>query len=280
MGTVEIRGYDRETRILSFTDWEAYAMPPEGKLKHWKEGRSAFELARIWTSNGAPDIPSELAELLNSHEATRGSVIRSGITEHETTLPFANRGPRCHDLALKADQGDSGVTVCIEAKADETFGGTVEVELLNARNRTPKTKFPDRLDWLTRSLLGLRAFDGDNGIVLSDLISGLPYQLFSAISGTLLEAELQKSTKAVLVVHEFRTALTTDAKMEANGSILDHFLRLFLARNRAPCENFCLRRGQLFGPVSILERSLPGTRQMPCDIPFFIGKIRTDRMAS
>lgn len=85
-------------------------MPPDRKLKHWQEGRSAFELGRIWTVSGEPAVPAALAELLNSHAATRGTVIRSGIAEHETALPPGTHGPRCHDLALFAEQGQSAVT--------------------------------------------------------------------------------------------------------------------------------------------------------------------------
>jgi hypothetical protein len=274
MGALEIMGYDGKTRIRSFSDWESYAMPPERKLKQWKEGRSAFELGRIWTENNEPMVPPALIQLLDSHEGTRGTVFVSGVTEHETPLPFGNRGPRCHDLALRAEQ-NGVVTVCVEAKADESFGGSVSEELSKARKR-PVTRFPERLDWLTRSLLGIAAFDDDERTVLSSVIAGLPYQLFSAISGTILEAEAKTATKAVLVIHEFRTVLTTDAKMELNGAALDRFFRLLLDRNGAADETFRLRPGQLFGPVSFIERFVAGSRQMPCHIPFFIGKIRSD----
>lgn len=276
MATLEIRGYDGKTRIHSFSDWEAYAMPPERKLKHWKEGRSACELGRIWTVNGEPRVPPELLGLLDSHDATRGAIILSGVTEHETTLPFGSRGPRCHDLALQAEH-DGIITICIEAKADESFGGTVAEELLKARKR-PVTKFPERLDWLTRSLLGLSAFDDDERTVLSNVVSGLPYQLFSAVGGTIQEAETKNAAKAVLVVHEFRTALTTDAKMELNSAALDCFLRLVLAKNGVADEAFHLQHGKLFGPVPIIVRSVVGTRPMSCHIPFFVGKIMTDRI--
>lgn len=278
MDAIEIRGHAGEL-IRSFNDWETHAMPPDRKLKHWKEGRSAFELGRIWMEKGEPCVPAEFLHILESHTATRGTVIGHGITEHETILPFGNRGPRCHDLALYAVHNGSGITICIEAKADESFGGTVAEELLKARKR-PATRFPERLDWLTRSLLGVPAFNDEGRAVLSDVISGLPYQLFSAIAGTLLEAEINKATKAVLVVHEFRTALTTDAKMEANASALDGFLRLLLAKNGSADANFRLERGQLFGSVSIIDRATTHARKMPSHIPLLIGKIRTDRIAS
>lgn len=274
METLEIKGHAGHP-IHSLRDWENYAMPPDRKRKHWKKGRSACELGRIWTANGEPAVPSELIELLNSHDATRGTVIRSGITEHETRLPpSGSHGPRCHDLALLAAQGQSAVTICIEAKADEPFGATVADELRKADKR-PRTKFRERLDWLTRSLLGLSAFKGEDRNSVSDEIRNLPYQLLTATAGTLLEAELRHSTKAILVIHEFRTP--DDQKMERNASELNRFVRLLLQQNGAAEEKFQLRCGQLIGPLPLLERSVGKSRKLPYQIPFFVGKIRTDR---
>jgi hypothetical protein len=277
METLEIQGYAKQP-IRSWCDWEKYAMPPDRKLKHWKEGRSAFELGRIWTAAGEPAVPVALAELLNSHEATQGTVIRSGTTEHETHLPPGTHGPRCHDLALFAEQGHSTVVICVEAKADEPFGATVADELRNAEKR-PVTRFRERLDWLTRSLLGLPAFKSEGRDAVSDQIRNLPYQLLTATAGTLLEAENRHSAKAILVIHEFRTPKTDDQKMERNASELNCFLRLLLQQNGAADENFQLRCGQLIGPLPLLERSVEKVRKLPYQIPLFVGKIRTDRVA-
>ena len=85
------------------------------------------------------------------------------------------------------------------------------------------TRFPERLDWLTRSLLGIPAFKDNQFLVLSDVVAKLPYQLLSAIGGTLLEAQLQKASKAVFLVHEFRTMCTVDAKLHANANELNTF---------------------------------------------------------
>jgi hypothetical protein len=250
-------------------------MPPDRRLRHWQEGRSACELGRIWTTNGEPGVPAVLTELLNSHDVTRGTVIRSGITEHETPLPPSTHGPRCHDLALFGEQGQSAVTICVEAKADEPFGATVAEELRNSEKRRV-TAFPQRLDWLTCSLLGLPAFKGEAHNTVSDQIRDLPYQLLTATAGTLLESENQHSAKAILVIHEFRTSKTCDEKMERNNRELNGFLRLLLQRNGAADENFQLHRGQLTGPLPLVERPVGKLRKMPCEIPFFVGKIRTD----
>ena len=172
------------------------------------------------------------------------------------------------------------MTICIEAKADESFGGTVAEELGKARRRAErvgrKTRFPERLDWLTRSLLGIPAFADDERLVLSDVISQLPYQPLSAIGGTLLEAQLQNATSAVFVVHVFRTSKTNDAKLEANEVALSSFLFLLLERNGGSDGEDQLHDGHIIGPISIIERPTKGDVKMPCHIPLFIGKIMTE----
>lgn len=251
-------------------------MPPDRKLKQWQEGRSACELGRIWTANGEPAVPSELIELLNSHDATRGTAIRSGITEHETQLPpSGSRGPRCHDLTLLAAEGQSAATICIEAKADEPFGATVADQLRKADKRSV-TRFRERLNWLTGSLLGLSAFNDKDGNTVSEQIRNLPYQLLTATAGTLMEAEGRHSSKAILVIHEFRTPKTDDKKMEGNTTELNRFLGLLLRQNGAADENFQLHCGQLIGPLPLLEWSVGNLRKMPHQIPLFVGKIRTE----
>jgi len=58
----------------------------------------------------------------------------------------------------------------------------------------------------------------------------------------LLEAEHSKASKAVFVVHEFRTAKTVDTKLEANADGLNRFLRVFVSANGADTgDNFELR---------------------------------------
>jgi len=272
--------------MRSFDDWARYALPPARNELHWEPGRSACELGRIWTAGGEPAVPRQLAQLLESHEGTRGMAILSGITERETPLPFGNRGPRCHDLALQAEQDGRAVTICIEAKADESFGGTITRELSIARKRAAMreggyTRFPKRLDWLTRSLLGLRPFKDAEHQVLDEVVADLPYQLLPAIAGTLLEAGHHGASKAVFVVHEFRTAKTADAKLEANADLLNRFLHLFLLANGANAgEGFELGCGRIIGPISVTGRHVEGLSKIPCDIPFFIGKIRTDLLGA
>lgn len=175
------------------------------------------------------------SELLNSHEDLRDVEILSGFVEHETKLPFGERGPRCHDLMVCAVRHGEPVTICIEAKADEAFGGTIQAELekvlASATKRSGDTRFPERLDWLTRFLFGESVFMSMGITTLEPAFSGLFYQLLSAIGGTLIEAKIQCAGAAVLIFNEFRTHATEDRKLQLNAEALDSFLRVFLHAN-------------------------------------------------
>ena len=270
-----MRGYAGQ-RIQSFADWEEWALPPERKARQWKEGRSEFELARCWTMSGAVAVPPEITRVLDLHEGTRHTLINRGRTQHETPLPFGDRAPRCHDLMLLGER-DGGVTaICVEAKADEPFGRTVAEELREARKR-PGTRFPERLDWLTSSLLGIPSFRNPGGLDLSDAVTDLRYQLFTAVAGTLIEAQARQAKTAILLIHEFRTQATDDANLLDNAEALNRFLSLFYSHNGGHDEAVCLVHGEMLGPISLFTRAA-GLPEGTPEIPFFVGKIRTDRL--
>lgn len=105
----------------------------------------------------------------------------------------------------------------------------------------------------------------------------MPYQLLPAIAGTLLEARYRRASKAVFVVHEFRTRKTTDVNLDANAEALNRLLRLFLLSNGSSAdENFALEKGQVVRPILVTLRPVTSAEKVPSDIPLYVGKIRTD----
>ncbi len=137
------------------------------------------------------------------------------------------------------------------------------------------TYLPERLEWLTYSLLGIPAFQDAEKSNVSDAVAKLRYQLFTAVAGTLLEAQVHATT-AILLIHEFRTQATDDAKLQDNAEAFNEFLRLFYSRNGGPDEPIRLGLGEMLGPISVVARSMAGLPVLAPEIPLFIGKVRTD----
>jgi hypothetical protein len=244
---------DPSGRVI--TSWQEWTRPKQSY--HWKPGRSAMELARAWFRNATSACPAELTALLDSHEATRGTVFTAGSPEHVTPLPQRGEG-RNHDLWLRGALGRGTVTVCIEAKADEVFGERLGRQLQIARKRQPRTGAPERARALLRLLFGREC------IPEAAPWREMRYQLITALAGTALQAFRDGSSAAVLVIHEFRSGLTDDTRLVANQRDLEAVLALL-----GPAA--ALVPDRLVGPIL-----LPASDLLPDGMPLFVGKLITD----
>jgi len=72
-------------RIQSLDEWLQHAPPAKGE-KHWKDGRSAKELAKAWMTPNGPKMPLDISDLLTSHPDTTGFQPEWGVPEYETEL--------------------------------------------------------------------------------------------------------------------------------------------------------------------------------------------------
>jgi hypothetical protein len=133
----------------AITRWEEWTRPKRDY--HWKEGRSAMELAKAWFRRGQLAAPQEFNELLNTEPRLSGLAFERAIPELVTRLPERGEG-RNHDLWLLGRTSREQVTVCVEAKADESFGNdTVAGYLhrsLRRRQRGESTRVPERVEAL------------------------------------------------------------------------------------------------------------------------------------
>jgi hypothetical protein len=91
----------------------------------------------------------------------------------------------------------------------------------------------------------------------------------TACAGVLCEAERRRSTRAVLLVHEFVTDRTDDRKHDENGRDLDLFLARLSHRTRA-----IVSAGTLYGPFSV-----PGLPLVSPEIRLYVGKAIRDLRA-
>lgn len=183
------------------------------KEGQWKEWRSAFELARHFTSTHlCGTVPPNYREILKPRFP--GFKFHVGRPEHSTDLPpKGSGGPREHDLHLRGTSPSGSLTVCVEAKADEPFGKTIGEEWIEAHRKLesiPWSQKKTRMEELLDCVWGVRH--------LTESLSGLRYQLLYALVGTAIQTlkdaeETAESSceTGVLLIHVFETCLTKKA---------------------------------------------------------------------
>lgn len=238
--------------IKSVEDWFRLAPPKEGH-EHWKDGRSAKELAKAFFRKGRAAIPAELGTLLSSHPVTKGFAPTHGIAEMVTRLDSFGGEHRNHDLILSDGWPRGRFLICIEAKADESFGPLVGEHRAD-KAKVQGSKVPERIDLLSKALFG-RPMD--------EQIAALRYQLLTAVAGTLIEAKLRGANGALFLAYEFRTSETKPDNLERNHNDLSRFSVALAEAELGPC--------QIIGPIKVL-----GGADVPKDFPLWIGSLSVD----
>lgn len=247
--------------ILSVEDWFRYAPPRMGKL-HWKDGRSAKELARSWFRGGNPKPPGELVALL---EAKFGTGITFVEVKPERIIElddFAGEHRNC-DLVVLCDVGAKRIVINIEAKADEPFGEVIGEYLdrksgsrskLRERRSDSHSKVPERIRQLSVALFGREP---------DEEIQELRYQLLHAAAATLIEAKNSEAAMGLFLVHEFRSESLNRKRLRRNDADWQKFIHTFLELATASCE-----KNQILGSVSV-----PGGGRVPDSVPLYLGKL-------
>lgn len=211
-----------------------------------------MELARAWFTSPVPIVPAEVAELLASHNLTRGAVIEEAWPELKTPLPYPGEG-RNHDLVAIGKVGDTRLLLAVEGKVDETMGPTIGTYWRKSK-RTYGSRAWRRIDAL------LAAAFGSDTDALRDPWQGLPYQMLTALVGTAIEAANRSCAIGVLCVHEFVTESATAKKLALNSADFRNFVEACGLPKPAT--------GVLYGPVKVC---LPGTAAI---FPVLIGKVQ------
>lgn len=223
-------------KVLSTIElWGDYA-PPK-RADQWKDGRSAKESARAWIAS-QPLIPSEILNCLESHRDF--GHLKEWRAEPEAHVSFDSfRGPPNLDVLLRGVDSYGLMIIAVEAKADEPFADTVGRTLIKARKRlenNPRSGGIDRIRNLVEGILG--------GSVDKHL--DVRYQLLTASAAAIAEAKRQGAKRAVLLIHEFRTNLTIDQKLDSNTSELLKFLRIVSSEAISDFST-----GVLYGPFNV-----------------------------
>lgn len=192
------------------------------------------------------------------------SQILDWTAEPEAVVRFDSfRGePANLDVLVRGEDANGPVLIEVEAKADETFGGTVKETATKAKARldsNPRSKGMLRIERLVRGLFGL----GPEEIAS---VLHLRYQLLTATAAALAESARTGSSRAVVFTHEFVTPLTTDDRHETNGADLDRFVSTLVGTPTG------LGDREMIGPVNV-----PGEPIVDDPARLYFGKARVVR---
>ena len=256
-----------DNRISGIDDW------PRREDK-WSSGRSAKELARHWTETHlCGTIPPDYTELLCP--AFPGIEFYVGQPEFPTSLPpKGSKGPRMHDLRLWGTWHSGSLTVCVEAKADESFEETIGTNWVEAKKTLASNKSSlkkRRLEDLLECVWGVSE--------PSSLHCELRYQLLHALVGTAIqtlidanETEESACGNGVLLIHVFETNRTKREGLKRNQQDLESFIRA-LPRVAIPATRVMPRC--LYGPakVSVPADFVPSG--LPTVVNVHLGKLTT-----
>ena len=244
--------------IESLDAWRERAGPKS--RDQWVSGRSAMETARAWLEGGPAGLPPEVHAILESSQ--HFGPPSHWRAEPEVKLRFDDfRGEtRNSDLVVWASDRWGPYVIGVEAKADESFSQTVAEALNAALERAianPNSRGVPRIEQLVCSLL-------PPSVVGVPDIASLRYQLLTACAGVLAEAARSDCSRAVMLVHEFITPKTSDARHAANARDLERFVSRL---SRGADDSISV--GQLQGPYVV-----PGMPLFESPPALFIGKVQ------
>jgi hypothetical protein len=250
--------FQKNSQVIgSMEEWFVLA-PPKNRIRHWRNGRSAKELARSWfPDSGAPwfldtncpRVPSELAQLLALGET---DVIEECEPEVESKFDQFG-GPSNLDLIIEAKWRGIRTLFGIEAKADESFG-TQTIGLAIDKPATPNQG--TRAEQLCQSIFGNSPKDCLG-------LQELPYQLLTGLAGTLAESHRRRAGQAIFIVHWFESSRLDPRKVSVNEA---GYARLASTLTRGGIDNSHGLIGELIGPFQLAQP----TEYLP-SLPFYIG---------
>jgi Domain of unknown function (DUF6946) len=178
--------------------------------KNRRQGTSAPTLALTWAG------PLDVLGVLATCSELGDIVIHDVIVEARSRFDEYRGNVRNHDLVLRGTSNGEPLVVCVEAKAGEPLGATVAEQAeaaAKAKQVNPRSNASARVSELVTRLCPHPIED--------PRVGALRYQLLTAWAGMLTEAA--GASRAVFVVHEFRTDQRPDDKSAHNGAELVRF---------------------------------------------------------
>lgn len=242
--------------IETLDQWEERAGPK--REDQWAAGRSAMELARSWLDG----LPAEVSYVLEAHPCF--GKVDEWRAEPEVALRFDNfpGEPRNSDLVVDARDAHGNCIVSVEGRADEEFGDLVSGAFSSAMEASLKNPNSNGLERI-RNLVNDFLYPKERG---EPSLKKIRYQLLTACAGMLAEAKRRNVDRALMLVHEFKTDLTTQKKLLRNSRDLSSFIHR-LSRGRITE----VKSGEIYGPFE-----LPCDSAYASEVKFFVGKASID----
>jgi len=211
--------------IKTIEEWKELFIGNPKKNFHWKEGRSAYELANFMLNENGEKILSNLI----SNVIGESLYFEKAIPELETRFDKYGHG-REHDLGLWGiTKSGKSVFIGIEAKVDEEFNYKVSEAYISAKTKElngEKTNAPTRIEKILE-----RGF-----YKIQKKHWNLMYQLFYTLFGTLDSCnDEKKSDIPIMLILVFKTDLFDNKKGEKNHHQYIEFIEQFDAE-RTFCE--------------------------------------------
>ena len=243
------------TALHTIDDWRAHA--PPRTAEQWTRGRSAFECAAAWFSSSGPCVPPEIAWLLASHDHTASAQITGATPGHPVRFDRGRGEPRACDVAAVAESDDGLLGICIDAKVDEGFDGSVEQVLADAVDRRAhgeRSTAVSRIEQLAAALFP----PPRRGV---PPLGALRYQLLTAAAAALAHARDIGARRTVLIVHEFVSERTEERRRASDYANLSGFVA------RLSDGHVAVEPGVLHGPFSV-----PGAPLFERPAALYVGK--------
>jgi hypothetical protein len=222
-------GVKKDKEIDSLEAWFELC-PPKKKDKHWKDCRSAKEMAKFWLDqNKYGDFQNFIRKVIP--DFTFDYIIPEFASAFDSF-----DSPRKHDLYIVEKFNKAIITV--EAKADEPFDddnfGDQFIETIKTKMENQNSKALDRM-----INLYLNYFHSNGNIF------PVMYQLLYWFAGSLADAIKADTDNCVMVMQEFKSTETTSEKLAKNHDDFEKFAAFISEGKYNSIEN-----RQIIGPIA------------------------------
>lgn len=250
------KDFNKNEIIRNIDDWYRLC-PPLKKNDHWKDGKSAKELAKDWIINEG----QQLFDVLNLSEEFSKTNFKIASPRFKSIFD-SYRGPMQHNLLILGENKNGEVLISIEANSDEPFReeiGKYYNKALKERNNGSNTKIPNRIEELNFNIFG-------NTNIKS--IFQLRYQLLYGIAGIIAEAKRCGVKRAIFVVNTYQSndsRVFDNKKHIKNLKDLDNFIKI-LSRDKVKKIGI----NELKGPFNVKK-----SKYFNSDLELYILKMET-----